>query len=49
MSANAGSGWVEVVGDVLYDVENDSGLVADFLCSFDPLLIALLVEVIGSH
>lgn len=37
MPANAGCGWVGVV-DVLHDVGVELG--ANFLCSFDPFLIA---------
>ena len=35
--------WVGVIGDVLHDVGLESGLSADFLCNFGPLLTALVV------
>ena len=40
--------WAGVVGDVLHDVEHESGLFVDFLCSFEWLLTALVV-LTGSH
>jgi len=48
MSANTGSGTVLVVGDVLHEVDHESGLFVDFLCSSERLLTALVV-VVRSH